>query len=90
MLYGKVFSLSSLKVMRGCKCVTLTRRLVPPQVMKEYISTECEFVTRMVPDEAPLIAAAIKDFAASGLHTRNPKPKTRNRASGADPPPYGS
>ena len=113
---------------------------VARQVMKEYLSTECEFVTRMVPDEAPLIAAAIKDFAASGereslwtydvasytsdvqrgleiknlrdlkngsdplsyiaaaikdfaafgLHARNPKPETRNRASGPDPPPYGS
>jgi len=36
------------------------------EVMKEYLATECDFVCRMVPDEAPLIAAAIKDFAASG------------------------
>lgn len=36
------------------------------QVLKEYLKTECHYLCRMVPDEAGLIAAAIRSFASAG------------------------
>jgi gephyrin len=35
-------------------------------VLRDYLATQCEFVTRVVPDEQPLIAAALRELAAGG------------------------
>ncbi len=35
-------------------------------VLREYLATECDFVTRLVPDERHLIADALRAFAAQG------------------------
>ena len=35
-------------------------------MVREYLATACDFETRLVPDEAPLIAAAIRALAAAG------------------------
>jgi molybdenum cofactor synthesis domain-containing protein len=35
-------------------------------VLRDYLATPCEFVTRVVPDERPLIAAALRELAAGG------------------------
>jgi hypothetical protein len=34
--------------------------------LKEFLTSECEFVRRVIPDEVLLIASAIKEFAAAG------------------------
>ena len=35
-------------------------------VLREYLATECEFLTRLVPDEQPLIVAALRELVAAG------------------------
>ena len=35
-------------------------------VLKEFLLTEAQFVTRVIPDEQPLIAAALREMAADG------------------------
>ena len=35
-------------------------------VLRDYLATPCTFLTRLVPDERPLIAQALRDFAAQG------------------------
>ena len=35
-------------------------------VLREYLATPCEFTTRVIPDERPLIAAALREMAAAG------------------------
>jgi len=35
-------------------------------VLREYLATPCEFMTRVIPDEVPLIVSAIREFAAAG------------------------
>lgn len=35
-------------------------------VLKEYLTTDVTFLTRMIPDERPLIAQALRDLAAAG------------------------
>jgi len=36
------------------------------QVLREYLSTPCEYRRQIVADEVPLIVAAIREFAATG------------------------
>ena len=35
-------------------------------VLREYLATPCEFLTRVIPDEVPLIVASLREFAAAG------------------------
>ena len=35
-------------------------------VLREYLATPCEFMTRVIPDEVPLIVASLREFAAAG------------------------
>jgi gephyrin len=35
-------------------------------VLREYLATPCDFTTRVIPDERPLIAAALREMAAAG------------------------
>jgi molybdopterin adenylyltransferase len=35
-------------------------------VLRDYLATDCDFETRVIPDERPLIGAAIREFAAQG------------------------
>jgi gephyrin len=35
-------------------------------VLRDYLATPCDFRTRVIPDEQPLIAAALRDMAAAG------------------------
>jgi molybdopterin adenylyltransferase len=34
--------------------------------LRDYLATDCEFATRVIPDERPTIGAAIREFAAQG------------------------
>jgi molybdopterin adenylyltransferase len=34
--------------------------------LRDYLATQCSFQTRLVPDEIPLIVAALREFAAQG------------------------
>lgn len=36
------------------------------QVLREYLATDCHFITRMVPDEVSDIASALRDMVAAG------------------------
>lgn len=36
------------------------------EALRAYLATECAFERRLVPDEVPLICAALRDFAAAG------------------------
>jgi len=34
--------------------------------LRDYLATDCEYIVRVIPDERPLIAAALRDLAAAG------------------------